>query len=228
MKPFFLINDQAIIRVIDPDMNSDPYFRDNFTIHVWSDSNQKGINLNVKETTGNSGIFQGKVNLTDSDYNGNSLRVSNGDTITAEYVDQTLPTPYQIGNELKISSMATIKEQLYPLERIELKNPIILDENGHPLTTVSKGQNIQIACDLTNMTNYEQKFVYLISIKDQENISFEPLWITGAMSKNQSFTPSLFWIPKQSGKYTITIHVWRSIDSSEPLSPSVNLEIDVL
>lgn len=228
MKPFFSFNEQAIVRVIDPDMNLDPYFLDEFNVHVWSDSDQKGINLKVKETAGNSGIFHGKVELTQSNSSGNSLQVTKGDTITAEYVDKTLPDPYQIGNELKISSTSTVGDSIPPLQRIELKNPVIMDENGHLLTSISNGQNVQIACDLTNMTIDEQKFVYLVSIKDEEGVSFGPMWITGVMSKNQSFTPSLFWNPKQSGKYTITIHVWRSVDSAEPLSPSVNLEIDVL
>jgi len=228
VKPSFSINDQAVVRVIDPDMNLDPYFLDNFTIHVWSDSDEKGINLKVKETSGSSGIFHGKVHLTDSNSGENSLHVSNGDTITAEYIDKTLPDPYQIGNELTISSMAVIGELLHPLERIELKNPRILDENGHHLTSVSKGQKIQIVCDLTNMTNYDQKFAYIIKIKDLDNIQTGPSWITGIIMKNQSFTSSLSWIPKRSGKHIVTVYVWKSIDNPEPFSRPIDLEIQVL
>lgn len=228
VKPSFSINDQAVIQVIDPDMNLDPYFIDEFFIHVWSDSDPVGIDIKVKETSGSSGIFYGKVQLTNLNSHETSLHVSNGDTITAEYVDKTLPEPYQIGKYLTITSTSLIGDYLPPLERIKLKNPRILDENGHQLTSVSKGQTIQITCDLLNLTNHDQTFAYLVSIKDLDNIPFGPSWITGKIMKGQSFTSSLSWIPKLSGKHIAVIYLWKSIDNPIPLSPPISLEINVI
>lgn len=228
LEPSYSINDQAVIRVIDPDMNLDPYFLDEIIIHVWSDSDSKGIQLKVKETSGSSAIFHGTVKLTEAESRDNLLHVSNGDSITAEYVDHTLPEPYQVGNKLTIASTAIVGEQIPPLERIKLKNPRILNEKGNQLTSVSKGQKVQIVCDLTNLSNYDQSFTYFVSIKDLDNITLGPSWIIGTIKKDQSITSALSWIPKRAGKYLVTIYVWKGVDNPEALTKPLTFEVQVI
>jgi len=107
LKPSYTLGDKAIVRVIDPDMNFNPNEIDKFLIHVWSDSDSEGINLEVKETSKNSAIFEGSIKLG-TNLDENNLKVSPGDTITAEYVDFTLPDPYGIHDKLTILSTAKI------------------------------------------------------------------------------------------------------------------------
>ena len=101
---------KGIIRVVDPDMNLNPEKIDIFIIHVWSDTDPKGIDIQVYETNEASGIFEAEILfITTENSSGNKLRVSEGDTVTAEYKDKTLPSPYNTTDELEISATATIK-----------------------------------------------------------------------------------------------------------------------
>ena len=229
LQPSYSIGDWAVIRVIDPDMNLDPDFPDSFSIHVWSGSDPTGIQVTVKETMNSSGIFQSKIHLNSLKSGPQSLHVSNGDTITAEYVDKTLPDPYIIGNTLAISSSAVIGDDvLFPIDKIEIKNPRILDENNHQIFSVLKGQKIQITCDLKNRSNYDEMFAYIASVKDDKGITIvTPLWLSGTILKKQSFTASLPWIPDSSGVCYVDIYVWKSIDSLSSLSPPISFKFKI-
>ena len=101
----------GIIRVIDPDMNLNPDGIDNFDVDVWSDSDAGGIDITVTETDDATGIFEGTVSFTTNDESsGHRLRVTEGDTITAEYEDNTLSDPYTPTDELDITAKSRIKE----------------------------------------------------------------------------------------------------------------------
>ena len=101
----------GVVRVVDPDMNWNPEAVDNFDVDVWSDSDAGGIDLTVTETNSSTGIFEGTVFFSTTDESsGHRLRVASGDTITAEYEDNTLPKPYTIQDELDITSTSMIKE----------------------------------------------------------------------------------------------------------------------
>lgn len=60
----YLSNDTGTVQVIDKDMNLDDKKIDSFDIHVWSDTDHKGIQLTVTETGESSGIFESKVFFT--------------------------------------------------------------------------------------------------------------------------------------------------------------------
>ncbi len=99
----------GVIRIIDPDMNLNPEAVDNFDVDVWSDSDAGGIDLTVTETNEATGIFEGAVFFTTTnESSGHRLRVSEGDTITAEYEDNTLPDPYTTADELDITGTSVI------------------------------------------------------------------------------------------------------------------------
>jgi len=99
----------GVVRIVDPDMNLNPEAVDNFDVDVWSDSDAGGIDLTVTETNEATGIFEGTVFFTTADETvGHRLRVSEGDTITAEYEDKTLPDPYTTADELDIQGTSQI------------------------------------------------------------------------------------------------------------------------
>lgn len=80
------------ITVIDPDMNLDPTKKDSFDIQIWSDSDLEGLKLKMMETNEATGIFEGRVFLTDETVpRFNKLKVADGDKIFAKYTDYTLP-----------------------------------------------------------------------------------------------------------------------------------------
>ncbi|MDF2427899.1 MAG: hypothetical protein OPY07_01445, partial [Nitrosopumilus sp.] len=218
----------GVIRVIDPDMNLDPEAVDNFDVDVWSDSDAGGINLTVTETNEATGIFEGTVFFTVTDESsGHRLRVAEGDTVTAEYEDNTLPDPYTTADELDIAATSLIGTVVPPLERAPAANLRTVDAFGNSLDTVSVDQQVQISADLANGQDREQSFAYLVQIQDGNGVTVSLAWITGSLSAGQSFSPALSWIPTQAGTYTATAFVWESVDNPTALSPPVSTTVTV-
>jgi len=99
----------GVVQVFDPDMNLNPQAIDNFDVHVWSDTDAGGIALTVSETGASSGTYQGTVFFTlTEESSGHRLKVSEGDTIFAEYRDSTLPPPFLPTDQLDILGTAVI------------------------------------------------------------------------------------------------------------------------
>ncbi|MCV0392936.1 MAG: hypothetical protein K5790_06545 [Nitrosopumilus sp.] len=218
----------GVVRIIDPDMNLDPESVDNFDVDVWSDSDAGGIDLTVTETNEATGIFEGTVFFTVTDESsGHRLRVAEGDTVTAEYEDNTLPDPYTTADELDITATSLIGTVVPPLERAPASNLRTVDAFGNSLSTVKVDQQVQITADLANGQDREQQFAYLVQIQDGNGVTVSLAWITGSLSAGQSFSPALSWIPDQAGTYSATAFVWESVDNPTALSPPVSTTITV-
>jgi len=218
----------GVTRIIDPDMNLNPEAVDNFDVDVWSDSDAGGIDLTVTETNEATGIFEGTVFFTTTDESsGHRLRVAEGDTVTAEYEDNTLPDPYTTADELDITATSLIGTVVPPLERAPAANLRTVDAFGNSLDSVSVDQQVQISADLANGQDREQTFAYLVQIQDGNGVTVSLAWITGSLSSGQSFSPALSWIPTQAGTYTATAFVWESVDNPTALSPPVSTTVTV-
>jgi len=218
----------GVIRVVDPDMNLNPESVDNFEVDVWSDSDAGGIDLTVTETNEATGIFEGTVFFTTTDESsGHRLRVSEGDTITAEYEDNTLPDPYTRADELDITATSIIGTIVPPLERAPAANARVVDAFGNSLTDIRVDQQVQITADLSNGQDREQSFAYLVQVQDGNGVTVSLAWITGSLSAGQSFSPALSWIPDAPGTYTATVFVWESVNNPTALSPTVSETITV-
>ena len=218
----------GIVRVIDPDMNLDPEAVDNFSVDAWSDSDVGGIDLTVTETNEATGIFEGTVFFTVvDDSSGHRLRVAEGDTVTAEYEDNTLPDPHTTADELNITATSLIGTIVPPLERAPASNLRTVDAFGNTLDSVNLDQQVQITADLANGQDREQAFAYLVQIQDSEGVTASLAWITGSLSAGQSFTPALSWTPDNPGEYKITAFVWESVDNPTALSPPITTTIQV-
>jgi hypothetical protein len=218
----------GVVRVIDPDMNLDPEAVDNFDVDVWSDSDAGGIDLTVTETNEATGIFEGTVFFTVTDESsGHRLRVAEGDTVTAEYEDNTLPDPYTTADELDITATSLIGTIVPPLERAPAANLRTVDAFGNSLDSVKVDQQVQITADLANGQDREQAFAYLVQIQDGNGVTVSLAWITGSLSAGQSFSPALSWIPTAPGTYTATAFVWESVDNPTALSPPVTTTVTV-
>jgi hypothetical protein len=218
----------GVVRIIDPDMNLNPEAVDNFNVNTWSDSDAGGISLTVTETNEATGIFEGTVFFTTTnESSGHRLRVAEGDTVTSEYEDNTLPDPYTNADELDITATTLIGTIVPPLERAPAANLRTVDAFGNSLDAVSVDQQVQISADLANGQDREQAFAYLVQIQDGNGVTVSLAWITGSLSSGQSFSPALSWIPTEAGTYTATAFVWESIDNPTALSPPVSTTISV-
>jgi hypothetical protein len=219
----------AVFTVVDPDENTDSTITDGFKVAIYSDSDAGGFKLTLNETDEDTGVFEGTVFFTaDAATSGANIRVSEGDTVTAEYVDETLPEPYTSSDDLTIAGTLTIGTAFPPLERAPAANARVVDAFGSSVAEVSSGQQVQIAADVSNGQSKEQAFAYLVQVQDGNGVTVSLAWITGSLTAGQSMSPALSWTPDAPGSYTATVFVWESVDNPTALSPTVSVGIDVV
>ena len=225
----YLSSSSAVLTVVDPDMNTNPDSTENFKVDVYSDSDSGGIELTVTETNESTGIFEGTVFFTTTDASsGHTLRVSEGDSITADYSDHTLPDPYSTSDDIDVSATAVIGTSTPPLERAPVANARVVDAFGNSLAEVSVDQQVQIEADLVNGQDGDQSFAYLVQVQDSDGVTVSLAWITGQLAAGQSFSPALSWIPDASGSYEATVFVWESVDNPTALSDTASVSITVV
>ena len=173
----------SVFTVVDADENINDEIIDTFTVAVFSDSDNGGFTLTLNETDENTGVFEGTVFFTSTDAtSGTNLRVSEGDTVTAEYVDETLPEPYTTSDDLTIAGTLTIGTAFPPLERAPAANARVVDAFGSSVAEVSVDQQVQIAADVSNGQDKEQAFAYLVQVQDESGVTVSLAWITGSLT----------------------------------------------
>ena len=218
----------GVLRVIDPDRNLNPEAVDNFDVNIASNTDASGITLTVTETHEATGIFEGTVFFTTTGgSSGHRLRVSEGDTVTADYADGTLPLPYTASDVVSITSTTIIGTIVPPLERAPATNLRIINTFGSDISVVSVDQQVQITADLSSGQDKDQDFAYLIQIQDGDGVTVSLSWIAGSLSPGEQFTTSGSWTPTDAGTYTVTIFVWESINNPTALSPPLSLDVSV-
>ena len=220
----------TVIRVTDVDEDITSTIIDTFKVDVFSDSDSGGFTATVSETGENTGVFEATIHFADdAATSGLTLRVSEGDTVTVEYTDVTLPGPdYGTSDSLTIAATLTIGTATPPLERAPAANARVVDAFGSSVAEVSVDQQVQIAADVANAQDKEQAFAYLVQVQDSNGVTVSLAWITGSLNGGQSMSPALSWTPSAAGSYTATVFVWESVDNPVALSPTVSVSIDVV
>lgn len=222
------VNKTATIQVVDSDMNKIPNSKDRVNVFVFSDSYPEGLTLTLYETSLNSGVFEKTIVLHNKRSAPNILYTQDGDTITAKYVDFTLPPPYKSTEKLEKNATAFAGSTGPPLERAPASSLRIQSLHNDVIKTpIQANQQIQLVADLENQMNVEQKFAYLVQIQDESGFTVSLSWLTGLLVPLQSFSPSQSWIPQSPGKYMATVFVWESVENPTALSPPVSIDIEV-
>ena len=113
-----------------------------------------------------------------------------------------------------------------PLDRAVINDERLVNLSGASLGKhIIVNQQVQITAKITNTQEGIQDFVYIVQIKDENDIVVKLGWISGSLTKFQSFSPSLSWTPKESGVYTAEIYVWDSLLRQDALTNVTLLEI---
>ena len=93
---------------------------------------------------------------------------------------------------------------------------------------VTVDKQVMIMADLSNGQDRDQKFAYIVQIRDENGVVISLSWITGSLTPGQSFSPALSWTPISAGTYTIQIFVWESVNNPDALSVPLLLSVDVV
>lgn len=222
----FLSNDSALIRVIDPDLNLNPEALDQIPINVFSDSDMAGIKVTAVETSERSGVFVATIILTqNSPSGGNRLLAMPGDEIFAKYNDHTLPKPYTTSDNLEITAFAKVGSSFPSLEKLTISPITFTDSSGKHQNSFQEHNQIQIIGSIKNEQIINQKFVFLIQVKDHAESVTSLSWMSGELSGNQILDVSQSWLPQNSGIFSIETFVWNSIEDQIALTPSKNTSI---
>ena len=224
----FLSDKSALIRVIDPDLNLNPEALDQIPIQVYSDSDIAGIEVAGIETSESSGIFVATITFTQNlSSSGNRLLALPGDEIYAKYDDHTLPKPYSTSDNLEIITLAKVESSIPSLEKLTNSQITLTDSSGKPLKSFPANNRIQIVGMITNEQTFNQKFVYLVQIKNHDNSVVSLSWMSGELSGYQNLDVSQSWLPKNSGTFFIETYVWNSLEDQIPLSQFTSTPITI-
>jgi len=224
----FFSDDSVLVRVIDLDMNLNPEAIDQILLEVFSDSDVGGITANAIETSESSGSFIATISLTEnSASSGNRLYAIPGDEISARYTDYTLPKPYSESDNLEIQAQARVESSVSSTQRLDNSEISISDSFGNDLVSFSSNQQIQIVGSISNIQEFDQKFVCFFQVKNSQNYVVSLSWIQGQLSSGQNLDVSQSWIPKNSGDYVIETFVWTSLKDPTALSHSITKSISV-
>ncbi len=222
----FLSDRPALIRVIDPDLNLNPEALDQIPIQVFSDSDVAGIEVSGIETSESSGVFVATITFTQNlSSSGNRLLALPGDEIYAKYDDHTLPKPYSTSDNLEIITFAKVESSIPSLEKLTNSQITLTDSSGKPLKSFPANNRIQIVGTITNEQTFNQKFVYLVQIKNHDNSVVSLSWMSGELSGYQNLDVSQSWLPKNSGTFFIETYVWNSLEEQIPLSQFTSTSI---
>jgi hypothetical protein len=222
----FLSDRPAIIRVIDPDLNLNPEALDQIPIKVYSDSDIAGIKVIGIETSESSGIFVATITFTQNlSSSGNRLLALPDDEIYAKYDDYTLPRPYSTSDNIEIITLAKVVSSIPLLEKISNSQITLTDSSSNPLKSFQANKRIQIVGSIINEQIFDQKFIYLIQIKDQNDSVVSLSWMSGELSGTQNLSVSQSWLPKNSGTFLIESFVWNSLEDQIALSQSMSRSV---
>ena len=216
------------LRVIDPDMNFHPDAPDSISTVVFSDTFRGGTNVALTETEPASGVFEGEILFDVLHTEGNRLQVSEGDIVTATYKDQTLPPPDDRGDTIRITGTATIGSIVPPLERVEVSNLGVVDALNNAVDSVSVGQQVNIAADLTSAQSRSQDYAYLLQIQNMDGVTVHLSWAASSLAGFGGANVSQSWTPDETGSYTATVFVWESLTNPTALSPQNSIDITVV
>lgn len=233
-KSSYTLSDEARVIVNDLDAGRNPDAPDSVEVKMWSDTDPNGVIVSLRETS--SGIFEERFLFTlEGTSQGNRLRVSDGDTISVRYIDNTLPAPAQLSSDGVITSesknivaTSVFGKQVPPTQRAPASDPTLMNAFGETLTQVTTGEQVLIQSQVVNMQNRKQPFAYIVQVKDSDGLTVSLSWITAVLAPNDSLKVSQSWLPLTAGQYTIEVFVWESTDNPIALSPVKSLNVQVL
>jgi len=113
-----------------------------------------------------------------------------------------------------------------PLDRAPITSPRLVNAFGNQVIEhLNVNQQVQITADVTNNQETAQDFVFIVQIKNDENVIISLGWITGSLNSKQLLSPALSWTPDYAGSYLAEIFVWESLTNQDALSESLSISI---
>jgi len=124
------------------------------------------------------------------------------------------------------ASILPVVYAIEPLDRLQVTSPRLADFRGNTVSqNVIVNQLVVITADITNNQDVSQDFVYIVQIKDSQNVIRYLNFIKAEVSPTKTFSPGVSWTPNTSGKFLVEIYVWEGLDEPNPLSEVLTLNL---
>lgn len=222
-KESYFIGDKIKILVNDPDMNLNSDVKDKLTITASSDSDPSGFRINAEETKIDSGIFETTALLSvKKPTPTGTLYVLPPDSISIKYKDRTIPAPDSISASKTIEKKVLFKDPIPATNRIDVSNTYLKNSVGIPKIEPLVGRQVEVTASVENKQNYEQNFVYLVQVINNEGRIIKLSWLEGKLNPYQTMVIGQQWIPEKTGTYIVETYVWNSLKSPIALSPKIS------
>ena len=239
----------AAVSAVEPDMNLNPEAVDRLVVEVTSDSDTAGALVDLIETGEDTGTFKGQLLIAPDRRPGGSgtVRAAPGDSLTATYVDRTLPPPAGRTGSLDVSATAAIPAaaaaaalpDVPPLRRAALSGLSVSGEGIGPLegglgapAPGAAGGHPLIAVRVSSLAPYAQDYVVIFRVAELggdgrdagagapgRTVSIS--WVQGSLAPMQSADVSQSWRPPPGlggpERYAAEAFVWNSLSSPSPL-----------
>jgi hypothetical protein len=101
-------------------------------------------------------------------------------------------------------------------EIIEVDELDIVDENGLHVSQPSVGTHILVETDLRNNLSIDQKFIYIVQVKDSQGVTVQISWMGGTLPAGTHYTVAQAWLGEREDRYNVEVFVWDSL--SNPVS----------
>jgi hypothetical protein len=102
------------------------------------------------------------------------------------------------------------------LEKVVANETGLVNRSGNHIgTNVNVNQQVLVSSKITNTQEVNQDFIYIVQIKNENDAVVKIGWITGSLTKYQSFVPAVSWVPTTQGVFTIEIYVWDGLDQKK-------------
>ena len=113
-----------------------------------------------------------------------------------------------------------------PLDRLQVTSPRLADFRGNTVSqNVIVNQLVVVTADITNNQDLPQDFVYIVQIKDSQNVIRYLNFIKAEVSPTKTFSPGVSWTPNTAGKFIVEIYVWEGLEEPNPLSEVLTLNL---
>ncbi len=235
-KPSYSFRDEAKIIVEDRDMNRNPDTIDTLSARVWSDTDRGGLFVTLRETGPSTGIFEEIATFTlDEESSGTRMRVSDGDTLTLKYTDNTLPPPAALAADgietvevREIFASSIFGKQTPSTERAVASEPTLVNSFGEEISEIRVGEQLLVQSEVTNQQSNKQPFTYILQVNDADGRTVSLSWIAAELPSNESLKVAQSWLPLVPGNYSVEVFVWESLTDPEALSPARMMNVHVL
>jgi len=115
-----------------------------------------------------------------------------------------------------------------PPERVTASSYHIVDSAGNSVDVTNVGKQITLSTDLANAQDKEQFVIYLVEIYDYKDAKIHSGTIEGTLAPQMSFSPTVSWVPENTGFYSVKFKILEDLKTQSALSPYLNAEFHVI